>query len=120
MRTPNFRAYAARGYGNRGYFSRCINGKIVRMWDFTDEQYQALINLCFGLNQLLPKIRLRIPYDKKRTGPLLTEYLPFQPLKEFLAMPMSKKEEKKASSANMTRVRLLIGLVCAGLLSTNS
>ncbi|MBT3515443.1 MAG: N-acetylmuramyl-L-alanine amidase [Nitrospina sp.] len=71
LRTPNFRAYAARGYGKRGYFSRRINGKIVRMWDFTNEQYRALINLCFGLNKLLPKIRLQVPYDKtKRRTPL--------------------------------------------------
>ena len=66
LRTSNFRAYAARGYGKRGYFSRRINGKIVRMWDFTNEQYQALISLCVGLNQLLPKIRLQVPYNKKR------------------------------------------------------
>ena len=67
LRTPNFRAYAARGYGKRGYFSRQINGKMVRMWDFTDEQYRALISLCFGLNKLLPKIRLQVPYDKKKS-----------------------------------------------------
>ena len=66
LRTSNFRAYAARGYGKRGYFSRRINGKVVRMWDFTNEQYQSLISLCVGLNQLLPKIRLRVPYDKKK------------------------------------------------------
>jgi hypothetical protein len=36
------------------------------MWDFTDEQYRALISLCFGLNKLLPKIRLQVPYDKKK------------------------------------------------------
>ena len=36
------------------------------MWDFTDQQYRALISLCFGLNKLLPKIRLRVPYDKKK------------------------------------------------------
>ena len=71
LRTSNFRAYAARGYGKRGYFSRRINGKIVRMWDFTNEQYQTLVNLCIGLNKLLPKICLRVPYDtKKKRTPL--------------------------------------------------
>ena len=71
LRTPNFRAYAARGYGKRGYFSRRINGKIVRMWDFSDQQYEALIRLCIGTNQLLPKIRLQVPYDtKKKLTPL--------------------------------------------------
>ena len=81
LRLPNFRAYAARAYGKRGYFSRRINGKIVRMWDFTDEQYQTLIKLCFGLNQLLPKIRLKIPYDNKnRFTPLdrISNYSTFE------------------------------------------
>ena len=36
------------------------------MWDFTEEQYQALARLCIGLNQLLPKIRLEVPYDKEK------------------------------------------------------
>ena len=41
------------------------------MWDFTDDQYNALIRLSIGLNQLLPKIRLRVPYDsKKKRTPL--------------------------------------------------
>lgn len=65
IRTQNFRPYAARGFGKRGYFSRRINGKIVRMWDFTNEQYEALINLCIGINKILPRINLRVPYDKK-------------------------------------------------------
>ena len=65
IRTPDFRAYASRSFGERGYFSRRINGKVVRMWDFTEEQYQAVIRLCIGLNRLIPKIKLRVPYDKK-------------------------------------------------------
>ena len=41
------------------------------MWDFSDEQYKALIRLCIGINQLLPKIRLQVPYDtKKKLTPL--------------------------------------------------
>jgi len=35
------------------------------MWDFTEEQYQALTRLCIGVNKLLPRIKLRVPYDKK-------------------------------------------------------
>ena len=66
LRTPGFRALAARGYGKRGYFSRRINGKIVRMWDFTEEQYQTLTRLCIGLNRLLPKVQLKVPYDKEK------------------------------------------------------
>jgi len=63
--TPDFQAYAARAYGERGYFSRTVNGRRVRMWDFTEEQYQALIQLCRGLNQLLPGIALKVPVDEE-------------------------------------------------------
>ncbi len=66
LRTPDFVAYAARPHGERGYFSRKINGRTVRMWDFTEEQYQALIRLCRGLNQLLPNIALKVPFNKEK------------------------------------------------------
>lgn len=69
IRTPDFKPIAARSYGDRGYFSGRVNGKLVRMWDFTEEQYQALIRLCVGINQLLPRIKLRIP-DSSRRVPL--------------------------------------------------
>ena len=61
----SFKASPSRVYGNRGYFSKKINGKIVRMWDFTEEQYQTLIKLSFGLNKLLPRIKLQVPIDKE-------------------------------------------------------
>ncbi len=64
LRNPGFKAAPARVYGKRGYFSRRINGRLVRMWDFTEEQYQALIKLCFGVHALLPAIKLQTPYDK--------------------------------------------------------
>lgn len=69
IRTPGFKPIAARGYGERGYFSRRVNGKVVRMWDFTEEQYRALLRLCIGVNRLLPRIKLQVPYDAacKRT-----------------------------------------------------
>lgn len=71
LRTPDFKAFASRAYGERGYFSRKINGRTVRMWDFTEEQYQALIRLCRGINQLLPNVSLKVPFDKeKRRTPL--------------------------------------------------
>lgn len=60
-----FKARPSRAFGNRGYFSRKINGKIIRMWDFTEEQYETLIKLSFGLNKLLPGIKLKVPVDKK-------------------------------------------------------
>ncbi len=71
LRTKNFQPITARSYGSRGYFSRRINGKIVRMWDFTEEQYQALIQLAIGVNKALPNISLKVPFDKsKRRTPL--------------------------------------------------
>ena len=60
-----FTAVPDRTYGDRGYFSKKINGKIVRMWDFTEQQYESLVKLCIGLNKLLPAIKLRVPFDKK-------------------------------------------------------
>lgn len=65
LRDPDFQAYAARAHGERGYFSRTVNGRMVRMWDFTEEQYQALIKLCIGLSQLLPGVALQVPVDKE-------------------------------------------------------
>lgn len=71
LRTPDFKTFASRSYGDRGYFSRKINGRTVRMWDFTEEQYRTLIRLCHGIHQLLPNIALRVPFDQdKRRTPL--------------------------------------------------
>jgi len=71
IRKPGFTPRPTRTWGDRGYFSRQINGKMVRMWDFTEDQYQTLIQLCFGLNRLLPNIQLEVPFDKKsRRTPL--------------------------------------------------
>ena len=69
LRNPKFQAYASRGYGTRGYFSRRISGRTVRMWDFTEEQYQALVHLCLGVHGMLKNIPLKVPFDpeKKRT-----------------------------------------------------
>ena len=60
-----FKPIPSRVFGNRGYFSKEINGKMVRMWDFTEEQYEVLIKLSFGLNKLLPKIKLKVPINKQ-------------------------------------------------------
>jgi N-acetylmuramoyl-L-alanine amidase len=84
IRTKNFHAYAARGFGKRGYFSRRINGKIVRMWDFTNEQYETLINLCIGINKILPQISLRVPYDKKNKRTPLDRISNFSTFKGIL------------------------------------
>lgn len=65
LRTKDFKAIPARSHKQRGYFSRQVNGVMVRMWDFTEEQYQSVIKLCLGINRLLPKIKLKVPYDSK-------------------------------------------------------
>ncbi len=64
IKTPGFQATPSRTYGSRGYFSKKINGRVVRMWDFTEEQYQALIKLCIGINLLLPRVKLLVPFNK--------------------------------------------------------
>ena len=38
----SFNAIPARTFGERGYFSKKVNGKVIRMWDFTEEQYKSL------------------------------------------------------------------------------
>lgn len=63
LRTPGFTAQPARVYGERGWFSRRINGRMVRMWDFTEEQYQALIRLCVGVHEMFERIPLEVPFD---------------------------------------------------------
>ncbi len=65
IQTAGFQTSPSRTYGERGYFSRKINGRVVRMWDFTEEQYRALIKLCIGVNHLLPAIKLQVPFDNK-------------------------------------------------------
>jgi hypothetical protein len=65
LQTADFQTTPSRVYGERGYFSKKINGRVVRMWDFTEEQYRALIKLCIGINCLLPGIKLQVPFDKK-------------------------------------------------------
>ncbi|MCF8719704.1 peptidoglycan recognition protein family protein [Nitrospina gracilis] len=75
LRTPGFVARPARAYGERGYFSRKVNGRMVRMWDFTEEQYRALIQLCLGVHALLPRIALKVPFDKD-TGRTPLDRLP--------------------------------------------
>ena len=33
------------------------------MWDYTEEQYQSLIRLCVGVNKLLPRVELMVPWN---------------------------------------------------------
>ena len=84
LRTPDFKAFASRSYGERGYFSRRINGRMVRMWDFTEEQYQALIRLCVGINELLPNVALKVPFDQKKHRTPLDKIKNFSTFKGIL------------------------------------
>jgi len=77
LKTPDFKAVPARAHKTRGYFSRTINGRVVRMWDFTEEQYQAVIKLCLGIHRLLPRIKLAVPHDNK------THRVPLDRIKNF-------------------------------------
>ncbi|MBT3921048.1 MAG: N-acetylmuramyl-L-alanine amidase [Nitrospina sp.] len=65
LQVTGFKITPSRTHGERGYFSKKINGRVVRMWDFTEEQYQALIKLSIGINRLLPRVKLQVPFDKK-------------------------------------------------------
>jgi hypothetical protein len=65
IRTPNFTAIPSRTHPERGYLSRRVNDKMVRMWDYTEEQYLAVTHLARGINKLLPGIKLKVPFDKK-------------------------------------------------------
>jgi len=71
LHTPGFTPRPARGHRLRGYYSARVNGRIVRMWDFTEEQYQTLIALARAIGHLLPGIAPRVPYDPRtRRTPL--------------------------------------------------
>ena len=65
LRDPAYIPAPARHHKTRGYFSRRINGRLVRMWDFTEAQYRSLIELCRGVHQLLPRIRLQVPFNPR-------------------------------------------------------
>lgn len=67
IRVPGFKAVPSRWHRGRGYFSGRVNGKMARMWDFTEEQYRSLIKLCIGINRSLPRVKLRVP-GKTKTG----------------------------------------------------
>lgn len=70
VRTPDFVARPARDQRVRGI----IQGRELEQYDFTDEQYEALIRLTAALNAALPKIELDYPRDAG--GDLLTEAMP--------------------------------------------
>jgi N-acetyl-anhydromuramyl-L-alanine amidase AmpD len=57
IRTPNFVARPARKELIKG----CVQGRELMQYDFTEEQYQALIKLTAALARVLPKMKLDVP-----------------------------------------------------------
>lgn len=58
-----------------------IQGKRLRQYDFTEEQYRSLIRLTAALCQIFPK--LTCDYPKDSHGQLIREKLPDRQLKEY-------------------------------------
>lgn len=70
IRTPNFVGRPARNEAVVGE----IHGQPIKQYDFTPEQYRALIHLTAALCQVFPKIRCDYPRDA--AGQLLLEKMP--------------------------------------------
>lgn len=61
IRTPNFDGRPARPQPIVG----TIQGRRLQQYDFTPQQYDALIHLTAGLHRVLPGIKLQAPRDEK-------------------------------------------------------
>lgn len=59
IRTPEFRARPAR----QELITGTINGRSLMQYDFTNEQYEALIRLTAALARTFPRIKLKVPRD---------------------------------------------------------
>ena len=77
IRTPDFIARPARAEPVTGI----VQGKELVQYDFTPEQYAALIRLTGALHRVFPKIRLDYPRDAD--GALLLEKMPQAAWAEF-------------------------------------
>ncbi len=77
VRTPNFVGRPARKEPVRGR----IQGQDLIQYDFTNEQYEALIRLTAALARALPRIRIDAPRDAQ--GNIRTDVLSPEELKAF-------------------------------------
>ncbi len=77
IRTKNFVAHPARPEPIRGV----IQGSELEQYDFTPQQYQALIKLTAALCRILPRIECDYPRDAR--GNLITQKLSEEDLKNF-------------------------------------
>lgn len=75
--TPDFVPRPARPEPITG----AIQGKSLKQYDLTQEQYDALIRLTATLHRVFPKIRLDYPRDE--SGNLVTHQLPEDQLNQF-------------------------------------
>lgn len=76
-RTPNYVGRPLRNEPVRG----SVQGRSLVQYDFTPEQYAALIKLTATLNKVFPKMRLDYPSDAK--GKLISHKLPDDALAKF-------------------------------------
>lgn len=77
FRTPDFTARPARKELIRGM----ANGRELVQYDFTNEQYAALIKLTAAMARIFPKIKLEIP--RNADGSVRTDVMPPDELKAF-------------------------------------
>lgn len=77
VRTPNFVGYAARPEAIVGE----VQGKRLRQYDFTPQQYDSLARLTAALHAALPRIELDYPRDAE--GRLITRQLDPESLANF-------------------------------------
>ncbi len=77
IRTPNFVARPIRPEPVIGQ----VQGKTLRMYDLTPQQYDSLIKLTATLCRVLPKIKCDYPRDN--SGQLITAKLPDQQLQTY-------------------------------------
>ena len=77
QRTPDFVARPAR----KEMFSGRINGRTLYQYDFTDEQYEALIKLTAAMHRIFPRVKLQVP--RLDDGSVRMDVLPPEELEAF-------------------------------------
>jgi len=77
VRTPNFVGRPSRDQPIVGE----IQGRAVEQYDYTDEQYAALIKLTAALHRVLPRIELRAPRNEQ--GEVVPRVLPDDTLADY-------------------------------------
>lgn len=77
QRTPDFVARPARKEMFRGR----VNGRTLYQYDFTNEQYEALIKLTAAMHRIFPRVKLQIP--RLDDGSVRMDVLPPEALEAF-------------------------------------